>query len=164
MCAQKILSFDTDRFPLRSLVQQAVGIEALETLHEHEPETLLPTGVFKGAPHTRSALRRTELQQHTLQELWKMSSQRKDFLQLLPVIIADVIAPTLPEETFFYFQKAPLLRFHVAWPETEGEDSFAASEGKDQPKKRGKPPGTLTTMHTDGEVGMQHTSTTHTPF
>ena len=155
--AEQVLAFDAQAFPLRRLVQEAVGVEELELLHTHKPEDLLPSATFKGSSATWSEQRRLELLQHSLQELWKTSEQRQEFLQLLPSLIVATIAPQFPKESYFYFQKSPLLRFHLAWPENGDENIFLNDEQQQQKKKRSKPPGALTTIHTDGSYG--HPST-----
>ena len=35
--AERVLDFDTGQFPLRDLVQSALGVDDLESLHEHDP-------------------------------------------------------------------------------------------------------------------------------
>ena len=35
--AERVLEFDTGQFPLRDLVQSALGVDDLESLHEHDP-------------------------------------------------------------------------------------------------------------------------------
>ena len=180
----RVLAFEDATFPLRGLVQEAIGRSDLELLHRHNPEDLQPASAFKCTPESRTEQRRVQLLQHALDGLWKSSDQRKLFLtHYLPLLIATVIAPTMPEETEFVFQKAPMLRFHIAWPEEEGGageggegvDGSAAVEQADvggsagqgqgqaggrvkpteqaQRKKRAKPAGTLTTVHTDGDYG-----------
>ena len=105
---------------------------------------------------TRPA-RRVELLRHALNERWKGSPQRKQWEgEFLPRLVREVIGPgSMAEEERLLFQRAPLLRFHVAWPLEPGEVHVP------QPPAAGfvnsgfvaKPPGTLAMLHKDSDTG-----------
>ena len=155
----RLLTFDQELFPLRELVQAAVGVEALDKLHLYEPEDFLPKSASSrgSAAASRGAQRRVELLRHSLNERWKGSAERKLWeRELLPRLVREVVGPcSMAGEERLLYQRSPLLRFHVAWPAAPGE--VVAHE----PPTRGfgraghspKPPGALAMLHTDHDTG-----------
>ena len=101
--------------------------------------------------------RRVELLRHALNERWKGSPQRKQWEgEFLPRLVREVIGPgSMAAEERLIFQRAPLLRFHVAWPLEPGEVHVP------QPPSAGfvnsafvaRPPGTLAMLHKDSDTG-----------
>ena len=153
--AERTISFDTYRYPLRDLVQSALGVRDLEKLHEHEPEEFISLG--RSSVASRGPQRRVELLRHALNERWKCSSQRKEWeREYLPRLVREVIGPaSMANEERLIFQRSPLLRFHVAWPlasgETRNPQQPVAGFGKVGHSV--KPPGTLAMLHTDHDTG-----------
>ena len=145
LMALRVLRFDEDAFPLLELVQEALGVDSLETLHLLQPEDFLPAG--RAAPALaaeRSPKRRLELLRHNLQERWKTSVQRVAFeTQIMPRLVREVVAPTMPGEQFVLYQRASILRFHLAWPLVDGENSLPADAKL----------GALALLHADGDYG-----------
>lgn len=151
---ERILDFDTHDFPLHSLVADALGcssIEELGLLHEAEPEDYaLPGSIRASHAATRTPLKRIELLRRALTDQWKRSRQKRQWEQdYLPELVRSVVGPqVMPAETQLIYQRAPMLRFHVAWPLAEGEDYDTQI-----PPPSGRNPGTLAGLHTDAAYG-----------
>lgn len=143
--AERLLTFDTTSFGLRELVQEAIGVEELESLHHYEPEDFLPAHSV-GRRLASGPQRRVELLRHALNEKWKCSSERKHWERaLLPRIVREVIGSrTVPAEHELLYQRSPLLRFHVAWPIEAGERVDMRPDD---------PPGRLALLHKDADTG-----------
>jgi putative NADH-flavin reductase len=143
--ADRLLAFDTERFPLRELVQEAIGVDELEKLHLHEAEKFLPSHSV-GRTSAQSPQRRMELLRHALNEKWKCSAERKQWeRELLPRIVRECIRPcSMPAEQQLIYQRSPLLRFHVAWPVEAGEQVDV---------NPANPPGRLALLHKDADTG-----------
>ena len=153
---ERILSFDTEIFPLREIVAEALEChpDELDELHLREPEEFCEQGKIRGSlASTRSPLRRVELLRRALTTKWKMSPQRRQWENdYLPRIVRDVIGPEVMEhETQLIYQRAPMLRFHVAWQlmTSEEEENYDHTV----PPIDGRNPGTLAGVHTDSEYG-----------
>lgn len=157
--AECVHSFDTALFPLRELVQSALGVQDLEKLHEYEPDDF---------PHWRArhssigrgshgAQRRIELLRHALNQRWKGSPQRKEWeCEHLPRLVREVIGPrSMAGEERLLFQRSPLLRFHVAWPLEAGEKHRDEEPlpGFGRTGHSPKAPGTLAMLHKDQDTG-----------
>ena len=117
---ERIISFDTEEFPLCVIVAEALGChpEELDKLHLREPEEFCEQGKIRGSlASTRSPLRRVELLRRALTTKWKMSPQRRQWENdYLPQIVRDVVGPeVMGQESQLIYQRAPMLRFHVAW-------------------------------------------------
>ena len=160
--AERVFDFDTAQFPLRDLVQSALGVSELETLHEYDPAEFPQWGsglssLGRGSVDSRGPQRRVELLRHALNERWKGSPQRKQWeREFLPRLVREVIWPgSMAGEERLLFQRSPLLRFHVAWPLAPGEARTP------QPPAAGfvnsgfvaKPPSTLAMLHRDSDTG-----------
>ena len=155
---ERLLSFDTDRYPLRELVQGALKVDDIEKLHCYEPEEfLLCSSVACGSATGRSALRRVELLRHALKERWKGSTQRKQWEHdYLPRLVREVIGPkSMASETRLLFQRSPLLRFHVAWPVSAEEEvaEYEPIRGFGKVGHSHRPPGCLAMLHKDRDTG-----------
>lgn len=158
---ERRLLFDTAAFPLCELVAESLGggsgvghIHDLSKLHLYEPEDFCALGRIRcGNARTRTNLRRVELLRRALTERWKSSPQKRIWEeQYLPQIVREVIGTNVfPEENVLIYQRAPMLRFHVAWPLEKGDDED--SYDSKIPPENGRNPGTLAAVHTDGDYG-----------
>lgn len=152
---ERVLSFDTDEFPLSELVADALNCRPAELsqLHLREPEEFCEPGKIRASQaNTRSPLRRVELLRRALTTRWKMSPQKRQWeREFLPRMVREVVGPEVMRgEDQLIYQRAPMLRFHVAWPlAAEDFDTF----DDNIPPKDGKNPGTLAGLHTDSEYG-----------
>ena len=161
--AERVFTFDTEQFPLRGLVQCALGVSELETLHEHAPAEFPQWGsglssLGRGSVDARQPQRRVELLRHALNERWKGSPQRKQWEhEFLPRLVREVVGPSSSwaGEERLLFQRSPLLRFHVAWPLDPGEtlESAPPVAGFGTPGCSRKPPGCLAMLHKDHDTG-----------
>ena len=153
---ERILSFDTDDFPLCELVAQAMGchsIDELGKLHLREPEEFCDQGRIRASQaDTRPPLKRVELLRRALTTKWKMSQQKRQWENdYLPRIVRNVVGPKVMEqETQLIYQRSPMLRFHIAWPLTPNEE---LTHDNTIPPMGGRNPGTLAGLHTDAEYG-----------
>lgn len=154
---ERILSFDTQEFPLCELVADALECHPNELgqLHSREPEDYCEQGItIRGSlASTRTPLRRVELLRRALTTKWKMSSQKRQWENdYLPRIVRDVVGSKIMEsEQQLIYQRSPMLRFHVAWP-LEAEEEVTAYDNT-IPPLGGRNPGTLAGLHTDEEYG-----------
>lgn len=149
--SEHLLSFDTKSFPFRELVADALEVEdvsELDKLHLYEPEDFALAGKIRASlSSSRTPLKRVELLRRALTERWKMSPQKRTWeKEYLPCLVREVVGPgEMPDETMLVYQRAPMLRFHVAWPLEDGEQYDYTV-----PPKTGRNPGTLAAVHTDG--------------
>ena len=113
--AERTIAFDTVQYPLRELVQSALGVQELEKLHEHEPDEFISLG--RRSVDSRGPQRRVELLRHALKERWKGSPQRKEWeREHLPRLVREVIGPaSMANEEQLIFQRSPLLRFALCF-------------------------------------------------
>lgn len=153
---ERILSFDTEKYPLRELVAQAMDcpVDQLDQLHLREPEEFCDQGKIRGSQAGfRPPLRRVELLRRALTTKWKSSAQKRQWENdYLPRIVRDVVGPNVMEaETQLIYQRSPMLRFHVAWPLLE--DHTIEPHDNTMPPMGGRNPGTLAGLHTDAEYG-----------
>ena len=182
---ERLVQFDTAHFCFREMVQSALGHTNLEKLHHLEPEELLsdvkPLATSTAGADERGGgratfewqRRRVEKLRHACQERWKRSDERRAFeAEWLPRLIRDVIGPAcFPAERTLLYQRAPMLRFHVAWPAGDSHDggdagaandadvaepgSIAYSNSSFAPDAK-RVPGALTLLHSDGQPGYDH--------
>jgi len=164
---ERCISFDTGDFPLRELVTSAlaggdnnafVEIDTLEQLHLFEPEDFCAPGKIRASnSHNRTPLRRVELLRRALTERWKGSPQKRIWEnEYLPRMVREVVGTNTmmasQHETSLIYQRAPMLRFHAAWPLLDNDDDKNEYDGT-IPPRNGRNPGTLAAVHTDAQYG-----------
>jgi hypothetical protein len=154
---EQVLSFDTvTKYPLQELVAAALecSTEELGELHCRSAEDFASAGhsIRASLAATRTPLRSVELLRRALSEKWKKSPQKREWEnEYLPRIVRDVVGTEIfPTEDRLLYQRAPMLRFHVAWP-LEPEEAMEYDDTV--PPIGGRNPGTLAGIHTDQKYG-----------